>query len=140
MKTYEVQRMTEADYSNYLDGGYNFSVEKLHIEAETAEEAGKKAEADGYVVNYGYIKSVEELEAMKTAWEEELKAEAQKKAERKARAKAREAEKAHEAGMTVEEYRAEKKRLKLIKNLNKEIEELKAELARKEALLKKLEA
>lgn len=140
MKTYEVQRMTEADYSNYLDGGYNFSVEKLHIEAETAEEAGKKAEADGYVVNYGYIKSVEELEAMKTAWEEELKAEAQKKAERKAKAKAREEWKAREAGMTVEEYRAEKKRVKLIKNLNKEIEELKAELARKEALLKKLGA
>ena len=140
MKTYEVQRMTEADYSNYLDGGYNFSVEKLHIEAETAEEAGKKAEADGYVVNYGYIKSVEELEAMKTAWEEELKAEAQKKAERKARAKAREAEKAREAGMTVEEYRAEKKRLKLIKDVTKEIEALKTELARKEALLKKLGA
>lgn len=140
MKTYEVQRMLEVDYSNYLDGGYNFSVEKLHIEAETAEEAGKKAEADGYVVNYGYIKSVEELETMKTAWEEELKAEAQKKAERKAKAKAREEWKAREAGMTVEEYRAEKKHLKLIKNLNKEIEELKAELARKEALLKKLEA
>jgi len=140
MKTYEVQRMLEADYSNYLDGGYNFSVEKLHIEAETAEEAGKKAEADGYVVNYGYIKSVEELEAMKTAWEEELKAEAQKKAERKAKAKAREEWKAREAGMTVEEYRAEKKRVKLIKNLSKEIEELKAELARKEALLEKLGA
>lgn len=140
MKTYEVQRMTEADYSNYLDGGYNFYVEKLHIEAETAEEAGKKAEADGYVVNYGYIKSIEELDAMKKAFEEELKAEAQKKAERKAKAKAREEWKAREAGMTVEEYRAEKKRVKLIKNLNKEIEELKAELARKEALLKKLGA
>lgn len=140
MKTYEVQRMTEADYSNYLGGGYNFSVEKLHIEAETAEEAGKKAEANGYVVNYGYIKSVEELEAMEKAFEEKLKAEAQKKAERKAKAKAREAKKAQDAGMTVEEYRAEKKRLNLIKNLNKEIEELKAELARKEALLKKLGA
>lgn len=140
MKTYEVQRMTEADYSNYLGGGYNFSVEKLHIEAETAEEAGKKAEANGYVVNYGYIKSVEELEAMDKAFEEKLKAEAQKKAERKAKAKAREAKKAQDAGMTVEEYKAEKKRLNLIKNLNKEIEELKAELARKEALLEKLGA
>ncbi len=140
MKTYEVQRMLEADYGNYLDGGYNFSVEKLHIKAETAEEAGKKAEADGYVVNYGYIKSVEELEAMDKAFEEKLKAEAQKKAERKAKAKAREEWKAREAGMTVEEYRAEKKRLKLIKDVTKEIEALKAELARKEALLKKLGA
>ena len=42
--------------------------------------------------------------------------------------------------MTVEEYRAEKKRLKLIKDVTKEIEALKAELARKEALLKKLGA
>ena len=140
MKTYEVQRMIEADYSNYLDGGYNFSVEKLHIEAETAEEAGKKAEADGYVVNYGYIKSLEELEAMRKADREYWEAEAQKKAERKAKAKAREEWKAREAGMTVEEYRAEKKRLKLIKDVTKEIEALKAELARKEALLKKLGA
>ena len=140
MKTYEVQRMTKANYSLYCDGSYHYDVEKLHIEAETAEEAGKKAEADGYVVNYGYIKSIEELEAMKKAWEEELKAEAQKKAERKAKAKAREEWKAREAGMTVEEYRAEKKRLKLIKDVTTEIEELKAELARKEALLKKLGA
>lgn len=140
MKIYEVQRMTEDDYSNYLGGGYNFSVERLCIEAETAEEAGKKAEADGYVVNYGYIKSLEELEAMKNADREYWEAEEKKKAERKARAKAREAERAREAGMTVEEYRAEKKRLKLIKDVTKEIEALKAELARKEALLKKLGA
>ena len=72
---------------------------------------------------------------------------AKEKAERKAKKEANEAKKAAEAGMTIEEYKAEKKRISLIKSITKEIPELEKEiaklekeLARKKNLLKELES
>lgn len=82
---------------------------------------------------------VEELPEHTKTWTEIVEEEAKKKAERKAKREATEAKKATEAGMTVEEYRAERKRIALAKRVANEIAELEAELARKKALLKKLE-
>lgn len=100
-----------------------------------------KAEAEAFAVTQIWVfnpnihATVEELPEHTETWDEFREKEAKKKAERKAR----EAAKAAEAGMTVEEYRAEKKRLANIKKIKKEIETLKAVLAKAEADLKKLE-
>ena len=55
-----------------------------------------------------------------------------------AKKEAKERAKAEEAGLSLEEYRAEKKRLALVKKINKEIAELEKEIARKRAYLEKL--
>ena len=138
IKIYQVQRMAFADYCNYMEGGYNYSVEKLNIEAETAEEAIEKATLEGYVVNKNYVKTLEELEAERKAEEEFWKAEEEKTERAKIRRKETEARKAAEAGMTVEEYRKEKNRKANIKRVEKEITALEAEIARKKAYLAKL--
>lgn len=82
---------------------------------------------------------VEVLPEHTQTWDEYREEEAKKKAERKAKKEANEAKKAAEAGMTVEEYKAERKRIALVKKMTKEIAELEAELARKKAFLEKLE-
>lgn len=136
---YRVERMTNADYVNYMEGGYNYEVEKIVVEADSVEEAIKKVEKAGYEVNKNYVKTLDELEAERKAreamWaEEEAKAEAAK-----AKRKATEARKAAEAGLTVEEYRKEKARKAHISRLEREIENLEKELKAKKAYLKKLE-
>lgn len=104
-----------------------------------------KAEAEAFAVTQIWVFNpdvharVEELPEHTKTWAETLEEEAKKKAERKAKREANEAKKAAEAGMTVEEYKAERKRVALAKRVANEIAELEAELARKKALLKKLE-
>lgn len=136
---YNVQRMTYNDYCNYMGGGYNYNVENLHLEAESPEEAVKMAEAEGYMVNKDYVKTVAELEA------EEAERKAQyirEEAERKAkaeRAKARKAEREAAAaaalGLSLEAYKAKVKRDKKIKTLTAELEAAKREVARLEKAL-----
>lgn len=138
-QVYNVQRMTYNDYCNYMSGGYNFSVENLHLEAESPEEAVKMAEAEGYMVNKDYVKTVAELEAEEAERKAQyIKTEAERKA-KAARAKARKAEreaaKAAELGVTVDEYKAMVKREKHIKALTADLEAAKAEVARLEKLL-----
>lgn len=144
---YNVQRMTYSDYCHYMSGGYNFSVENLHIEAESPEEAVKLAEAEGYMVNKDYVKTVTELEAEEAAWQASLAAERAKKEAAKVRKAAKEAEKAEAMGMTMEEYKTYKKKVALLKKLPKEITEveneikrLTAEIERKKRLMETLKA
>lgn len=144
---YNVQRMTYNDYCNYMSGGYNFSVENLHIEAESPEEAVKMAEVEGYMVNKNYVKTVAELEAEEAARKAYIDAEIAKEKAAKARKAAREAEKAEAMGMTVEEYKTYKKKVALLKKLPKEITEveneikrLTAEIERKKRLIETLKA
>jgi hypothetical protein len=105
-----------------------------------------KAEAEAFAVTQIWVFNpdvharVEELPEHTKTWTETREEEAKKATERKAKREANEAKKAAEAGMTVEEYKAEKKRVALAKKVAKEIAELEAELARKKALLKKLES
>lgn len=138
MKTYRVERMTEDNYSIYMEGGYGYNMETLHIEAETAEEAAKKAEAVGYVVNKGYVKTLEELEAERKAAKERAK-EAERKATKAAqKRRAAEEKKAAALGMTVKEYRAEKAKKANIARVEREIAELEEALAKKKEYLAKI--
>ena len=138
MGTYRLERMTTTDYNIYMGGGYNYEVEKLLIEAETVEEAIQKAEKPGMIVNKGYVKTLEEIEAEKEA---QAKAEAEREAKAKrAKAKRKETElrKATEMGLTVEEYRKAKARKATIAKVTKEIEELEKALEQKRKYLAEL--
>lgn len=144
---YRVERTTETNYHNMMCGSMNYSIEKLDIEAETPEEAAKMAEAEGYVVNKEYVKTVAELEAKEAAWRAHLEAERAKEEAAKARKAAREAEKAEAMGLTVEEYKRYKKDKAIAKKLpaeiaecEAEIERLKKEIARKRNYLEELNA
>lgn len=135
---YRVERMTAKNYERYMNGDYYYHVEELNIEAETAEEAVKMAQAEGYVVNETYVKTLEELEAIEQARKEALRAKEEKAERAKAKREAREAEKAAEAGLTVEEYKKVKRRQAEIRKVEREIEQLEAELANKKARLEYL--
>ena len=136
--TYRVERMTTENYHNYMGGDYNYRTEYLDIEAETAEKAVEMAKAEGYIVNKNYVKTVEELEAIKKAQDEAWRAKEEKAERAKAKRKETEARKAAEAGKTVEEYRKEKARKANIARLEKEIAELEAKIAYQKARLAKL--
>jgi len=124
MKTYRVKRVTTEDFGIMMSGGYLYDIEYLDIEAETPEEAVNKAEAVGYVIiNKGYVKTLEELEAEEKAWREERAAEEAKKEAAKIKRKETEERKAAEAGMTVKEYRAEKWRQGEIRRLQRILKE-----------------
>lgn len=103
------------------------------------QEAALFAAGQIWVFNPSVHAKVEVLPEHTETWEEAETRRANEKAKKAAKKAANETKKATEAGMTVEEYKAEKKRVALVKKVTKEIAELKAELARKEALLKKLE-
>lgn len=138
MNTYRVERMKHADYIAYLGGAYNYDVEIVEVQAETAEEAAAKAAAVGYTVNEGCIKTVEEIAAEDAAREAAYQARQAKAEARKEKRLATEMRKAQEAGMTVEEYRKAKARKAQRTRLEKEIAELEKQLANKKALLEKV--
>ncbi len=138
MNTYRVERMKHADYIAYMGGAYNYDVEVVEVQAETAEEAAAKAAAVGYTVNEGYIKTVEEIAAEDAAREAAYQARQEKAEARKEKRLATEMRKAQDAGMTVEEYRKAKARKAQITRLEREIAELEKQLANKKALLEKV--
>ena len=138
MNTYRVERMKHADYIAYMGGAYNYDVEVVEVQAETAEEAAAKAAAVGYTVNKGYIKTVEEIAAEDAAREAAYQARQAKAEARKEKRLATEMRKAQEAGMTVEEYRKAKARKAQRTRLEKEIAELERQLKNKKALLEKV--
>ena len=138
MATYRVERMTNTDYNIYMGGGYDYEVETLLIEAETAEEAIQEAIKPGMVVNKGYVKTLEEIEAEK---ETKARAETDRKAkEERAKAKRKETElrKATEMGLTVEEYRKAKAHKAAVTKVTREIEELERALEQKRRYLAEL--
>ena len=44
--TYIVQRMTTKDHTNFMAGGYDYSVEKVRVRANSKEEAVALVEAE----------------------------------------------------------------------------------------------
>lgn len=104
-----------------------------------------RAEAEDFAVtqvcpfNSNLHASVDELPEHTQTRAEALEEQAKMAAERKAKKEANEAKKATEAGMTVEAYKAECKRLARIKKVKNEIAALETELGQKKTLLKKLE-
>jgi hypothetical protein len=139
------------NYNKWLvgkDGGYPDSFETI-TEASTEAEALNIVKTtytaeDGYEVETHNIHDIGEYANSREWWDAQFKvmreAEEKKKAEAKARKEAREEAEAEAMGITVEEYRTKKKTEAKARKVRREIEELKKELARKEAYLAKLEA
>ena len=63
MKIFRTEMMNGASYSEYMSGGYNYTVMYYDVEAETKEEAIAIAKKDNpnYYINT-YIREVEEKE------------------------------------------------------------------------------
>jgi hypothetical protein len=144
MTTYRIEMMTTNDYHEFMMGGNNYWVNRIDVEANTTEEAIEIAKKNNpeMIINTTYVKTVaeiEEMEAKRVAdWEAYLKAEEEKKAKAKTRKLEREKAKAEELGLTIEEYKAKVKHDKKVRDTEKQIAELKMELAKKEEYLKKL--
>ena len=138
MNTYKVERMAENDYNNMMTGSLNYRVEKITVKAENKEEAIALAEKAGYIVNKGYVKTLEELKEIENEKEEARKAREEKEARAKAKKAEREAKKAEEAGLTIEEYRKEQNRKANIRRVEREIAELEKTLEEKKNYLAKL--
>ena len=51
MKLWKVERMTEKDYHKMMGGSWNYQVETVYIDADTAHQAVLKAGKPGYRVN-----------------------------------------------------------------------------------------
>ena len=144
---YRIEMMSKNDYNDYMTGGYNYSVRKIDIEADTAEEALEIAKKNNpyMVFNESYVRTVaelEELEELKAKRNAEYKAQLKANAEKADKAKARKAErekaKAEALGLTVEEYKAKVKHDKKVRDAEARIAELKAELAKEEKYLEEL--
>ena len=144
MTTYRIEMMTTNNYHKFMTGGNNYWVDKVDVEANTAEEAIEIAKKNNpeMVINTNYVKTVVELEEIKAKedaeFEARLKAEEEKKAKAKARKVEREKEKAKALGLTIEEYKAKVKHDKKVRDTEKRIAALKVELAKEEKYLKKL--
>ena len=143
---YQIEMMTPGDYHDYMGGGYNYSVKKKHVEADTTEQALELAKKlfPGYVINENYIKTVEELELEQAEREAEYKRrQAEQAAKDRAQAekrKATEAKKAEEAGLSVEDYRKLVKYKKILKSNLAELEQLTKRITALEEDNKGLEA
>ena len=137
MATYKIEMMTKESMHEYCRGGWNYSVDKIWIEAEDKVEAKAKAQAayPDMVIN-DYIVSKEEIEAMEAARAARAKAEAEKEAAKAARKAEREAAKAAEMGLTVEEYAERKKLAAKARRYENEAAKMEAEI---EALLAEIE-
>ncbi|MBQ9213730.1 MAG: hypothetical protein IJ150_07310 [Bacteroidales bacterium] len=104
---------------------------------DNKENAEKYAEKQTWPFNDEIHGEVIELERLETKAEREER-EAKEKAEKEARKLARDTAKAEAEGMTVEEWRAEQKRLAKIKKVEAEIKELETEINRKKSYLEKI--
>lgn len=140
MDTYRIEMMTTEEYHRYMTGGLAFSDRVLEITASSADEAIAIAENTypALVANKYYTPTLRELEAKRAETEKAIKDEAERKAQRKAKAEAKEREKAEAMDLTIEEYRAEQRKMKKIKMLEKQIAQLREELANAEKELNRL--
>ena len=94
---YRIEMMSRSDYNDYMTGGYNYSVRKIDIEADTAEEALEIAKKNNpyMVFNENYVRTVAELEEL-----EELKAKRNAEYKAKLKAKAEKIGKKKKQGLT----------------------------------------
>jgi hypothetical protein len=138
MAIYKIEMMEKGSFNNYMNGYWNYLVEKIDIEAETAEEAIAiaKARYPEMVINEGWVKTLEELAAIEAEKIAKAKAEAEKEAAKKARKIEREAAKAAEMGLTIEEYAERKKLAAKARRYESEAAKMEAEI---KALLDEIE-
>lgn len=140
MKTYIIEMMDNKSYNEYMSGGYVYTVEKVEIEATSAEEAIAKTKTahPEMHINTNCVRTTEEIATEKARFEAEQKARQEKEEATKAKRIATEKAKAEAVGMTVEEYRAEQRRQRKIKKLEREIAEAEANLAKMKKYLEDL--
>ena len=138
MTTYRVTIFTEENYGKYMSGSNNYDNECVYVEANSKEEAVKKAQRTGYVVHTPSVKTFEEIQKEEERYDTWVADRTKKEAQIQAKRKATEARKAQEAGLTVEEYRKEKARKATITRLEREIAEIEKELKKKKASLKRI--
>ena len=62
MTTYRVTIFTEKNYGKYMSGSNNYDNECVYVEANSKEEAVKKAQKTGYVVHTPSVKTFEEIQ------------------------------------------------------------------------------
>jgi hypothetical protein len=138
MATYKIEMMSMDSYNRYMGGYWDYRVEKINIEAETAEEAVAiaKAKYSEMVINEGWVKTLEELAAIEAEKIAEAKAEAEREAAKKARKAEREAAKAAEMGLTIEEYTERKKLAAKARRYENEAAKMETEI---KALLEEIE-
>lgn len=145
MELYRVEKMTQNDYHLYMTGytsGYDIITEL--IPADSPEEAIKIASQNGhYVVNEKYVKTPEEIEKDKQErnrrYKEKEKQEKEKRRKIQEEKRLKNIQEANKLGLTVEEYKIERKRKKDIEKIKEEINYLKKALNLKEKLLQELE-
>lgn len=138
MAIYKIEMMEMGSFHNYMNGDWNYLVEKIDIEAETAKEAIAiaKARYPEMVINEGWVKTLEELATIEAEKMAKAEAEAEKKAAKKARKIEREAAKAAEMGLTAEEYTERKKLAAKARRYESEAAKMEAEI---KALLEEIE-
>ena len=137
---YRIEMMTEENYGEMMRGNYGYHVEKIDILAESKEEAiatAKKTFPE-MVINEGYVRTLEEIEAEKKLAEERWAEEKAKKEAQKAKRLANEIAKAEAEGLTVEEYRAKKNHERKVKAAEKEVAEAEKALAEAKKRLEEL--
>lgn len=137
---YRVEMMTEADYREYMRGGFNYNVYTTYTLAETADHAvaiAKEANP-GMVINDKHVETTDEIEAKENAKQARIAAEEEKAAAAKAKRLATEMAKAEAEGMTLEEYRAKKAYERKVKAAEKAVAEAEEALAKAKARLAEL--
>jgi DNA repair exonuclease SbcCD ATPase subunit len=138
MNTYVVEMMTYETYVKYMRGDLFFgNVIRVHIQAETKEQAIAKAEEQykGYEINKNYVKTVEELAEIERQKKLEEENERIKKEQAEIRKANRELEKANAMGLTLEQYKEYKKEQAKRKRYECEIRKAKAKIKDLEELI-----
>jgi len=105
MNTYEITMVTKATAHDYFNGAYNYESDVVRVKADNkdqAKEIATKENADFVVVR---VEDVKEIEAREKAVANAIAKDKERKAKAQATRKANEEKKAHEMGMTIEEYR-----------------------------------
>jgi colicin import membrane protein len=138
--TYRVEMMTKEEYGKMMRGEMWYRIDHANIEAETREEAIETAHRlnPDKVINEGYVKTLDELEAEKKLAEERRTKEEEKEEAKKAKRLANEIAKAEAEGLTLEEYKAKKNHERKIKAAEKAVAEAKKALAEAEKRLAEL--
>ena len=138
--TYRLEMMIKEEYDKMMRGEIWYHVDNAIIEAETIAEAIEKAHRmnPDMVINEGFVKTLEEIEAEKKLAEKRWAEEKAKKEADKAKRLANEIAKAEAEGLTLSEYRAKKNHERKIRTAEKAVTEAKKKLAEAEKRLEEL--
>ncbi len=138
--TYRLEMMTKEEYDKMMRGEIWYHVDHTIIEAETIAEAIETAHRmnPDMVINEGFVKTLEEIEAEKKLAEKRWAEEKAKKEADKAKRLANEIAKAEAEGLTLGEYKAKKNHERKIRTAEKAVAEAEKALAEAKKRLEEL--